>query len=64
MKSLIGAGNKPTKTTSVRMPQVQSCTGHVKENSREEAVSAEMDRLVRNALSGETGACGSKGKEP
>lgn len=64
MKSLIGAGNKPTETASVRMPQIQSCMGRVNKNSREEAVSAETERLVRNALSGETGAGGSRGKEP
>lgn len=64
MKTLIGAGNEPTETASVRMPQVQSCMGRVNKNSREEAVSAEMDKLARNALSGETGAGGSRGKEP
>lgn len=49
-ESLIGAGNEPAETASVRTRQITSCTGHVSENSREEAVSAEMDWLLRNAV--------------
>lgn len=49
-ESLIGAGNEPAETASVRTREIPSCTGHVSENSREEAVSAEMDWLLRNAV--------------